>query len=44
MYNLFSCFTAPEARMMRVAVGSFMDLLILATNTIAEFHTDTYNK
>ena len=30
-------FTANEARMLRVAVGSFFDLLILTTDTMAQF-------
>ncbi len=32
-------FTANEARMLRVAVGAFLDLLILVVETIREFGT-----
>jgi len=34
---LLVSFTAKEARMLRVAVGSFLDLLTLVVDTIREF-------
>ena len=32
--------SAKEAKMLRVAVGSFLDFLILVTDTIREFGTE----
>ena len=40
MHFNFSSFRAEEARMLRVAVGSFFDFLILVTDTIREFGGD----